>query len=250
MNANQPSTNLNKQIPEMTLHEKIEFGRRICFFPAASVLVFMRRRIGFRLVKPIWIGGTTAFLLLLAGFAANYGESVANTVALSLFAIAGFALAMRERHCRWREMKSATFWHSYSAGISWFEEMRLPPYLKADRRIYRYLDPLACLLVGLVVTFILPLLGLWLMFAGVCLAAFEQATYEKMLERDIDQVDSMLEGEVHADLVDYYKKGQTAGSPPPPPADKLVGIPTGMSPDIKAQIEKRKAKGSALESVA
>jgi hypothetical protein len=78
------------------------------------------------------------------------------------------------------------------------------------------------------------------MLSALALYIFEQALYEKRLERDLDTLDGLITSEVQNETVKHFEGEQ--------PGEKqfrleeTAGIPTGLAPDIHRQIELRKAK--------
>lgn len=106
-----------------------------------------------------------------------------------------------------------------------------------------FIDPLVCIVVGALVSIISHPLGLWLMFSGAGLGIYEQAVYEKALERDIDMHDGIVETEVQAQVAENFRKGAAGHvSVKPLSIEETGGIPTGLAPDIKKQIAIRQKR--------
>jgi len=47
---------------ELTLSEKMKVVQWLAIFPAITIMVFMRRKVGFRMLKPSWLIGVAMFL--------------------------------------------------------------------------------------------------------------------------------------------------------------------------------------------
>jgi hypothetical protein len=94
--------------------------------------------------------------------------------------------------------------------------------------------------IALIVTFVFKLnyLGYYLIFAAACLFIFEAWDYEVRLNKMLDTLDSLVDSEVMSENVEYYSQPH----PTQQPITETAGIPTGVAPDIEAQIQKRRAK--------
>ena len=132
-------------------------------------------------------------------------------------------------------------WHTFCVGISYLELIPWPPIIASHRRVYRYIEPVACFLVGLLVSGIISRpLGIWIMFSSLALSVFEQTLFEKHLERDLDILDGLISAEVQGETAKFFDG--------PQPGEKqrtledTAGIPTGVAPDIHRQVEIRRAK--------
>lgn len=236
-----------KKYDELTMFQKMQVWRAIALFPAITVMVFMRRKIGFRMMKPNWLVAMTVILclipLFLSGIAAPFG------FLMPLYAFAMLGMGLYQRWKRWGELCSGERWHTYSAGISYFEMLPLPAFLQSHGRIYRFLDPIAVVLVGLIVSLALSHgLGIWIMFSGLALHIFEQDVYEKAISRDLDTLDGLIASEVQDETVKHF-----AGAQPEEKRRTLedtAGIPTGLAPDIHRQVELRRARVLAAAQAA
>ena len=167
--------------------------QELCFFPALTVMVFMRRRIGLRMLKPTRLIGAFVLLYLYSGFGvALLGGTYKDMQAVQYFAVAFAILAIAHYWRSWREFNRGIRLHSYSSGISHLEvQNRLPRFFKSHRRIYRMVDPFFCLIISFYVMVLSHPLGLWIAVSSFSLRIFEQARYEAALTRDLDIVDSL-----------------------------------------------------------
>lgn len=238
-----------------TLAQKADILAGLAMFPALTVMVFLRRKIGYRFLSPIKLFAMTAIIWILGGLTtiiptgqqnatATYGgvtvtapPASSPTGAVTPFIIFAFimlAAGMIERYLRWRDIKSGVSWHTYSRGVSWFTFLPI-----SDSKIKRFIDPLAVAIVGLIVMLIFKWLGYYIIFSAVCLFVFEAWDYEQNLNRMLDQLDNLVDSEVISDNVAYYSRD---GQAQQRPLEETAGIPTGIAPDIEAQIQRRRAR--------
>ena len=131
-----------------TLREQLELTQWLMQFPAMTVMVFLRKDLGYRFLNPFGLLAVTCLVLPLAAFAKPYDEP--GGPGLLLFAVAALFLAIGQREKRWKEFKRGIRQHSYYIGTSRFEGVRwLPRFCRRDRKISRILDPIVCVLAGL-----------------------------------------------------------------------------------------------------
>ena len=147
-----------------TLSEKVDLLRKIAIFPALTVMIFLRRDIGFRLLKPNWLLVLAIIMigvaLVLPAAAAPFGP------ALIIYALAMLGWGSYQRWQRWKDITQGVRWHTYSPGISYLEKIPWPAFMQSHRRINRIVDPLAVCIVGVVALVISHLLGLWIELAS------------------------------------------------------------------------------------
>jgi hypothetical protein len=216
-----------------TLAQKIEIVASLCLFPALPVIIFLRKKPGYRFLSPIKLLIIFALLLLLAGFSATSGSG-ATVVVLTVFAWATFITGLVKRNLRWREIKRGISWHSYSRGVSWLSYV-LPI---SDSNVKRWVEPLVVLVIGLMLMLPFRWFGLYLILAAFCLFAFEAYDYERSINQMLDTLDSLVDAEVMDGNVQYYSQPDQAQRP----LEETAGIPTGIAPDIQHQIEQRRAR--------
>ena len=237
----------NQPTQELTLSEKMKIVQYLAIFPAITIMVFIRRKVGFRMLKPSRLIGVAMFLWFINGLC---------NIDLLIFHPAGFLfaefpllfllVAFLQRYRRWRELCNGERWHTLSPGISYLEVLPLPAYFKAHRRIYRFIEPVMCFVAAMFIGVILsPALARWIAFSSIALFIYEQTLFEKQLDRDLDILDGLIASEVQSETVEHF-----AG---PQPDDKerslqeTSGIPTGVAFDIQRQIEVRRAKQAAAQ---
>ncbi len=242
-----------------TISQKVTIFANLALFPAMSLLVFIRRKPGYRFLSPTRL--FVSFILLwciagIAGGAASFlapqsssyypgagasaaGNAVGAAVPLFLFALAVLITGLVKRALRFRAIKRGERWHTYSRGISLFEGLPLN-----DSQVKRYVDPGIAFIFGLlllIIPFLRPL-GYWLMFSAFCLFIWEQWDYEQALNRDLDILDSLTDAEVSGEVADIYAQPENQRQQP---LERTAGIPTGIAPDIAAQIERRRRNRQA-----
>ena len=233
------ATQTSKAIP---LSEKIDIIRKIAIFPALTVMIFLRRGIGFRLLKTNWLVVLAIIMMVVAAVFPAVTQPFGSATVLYALAMLGWGLYQRWQ--RWCDICSGVRWHTYCPGVSYLEYIPWPAFLQSHRRINRYLDPLAVGIVGIIAGLLLShLLGLWIELAGLFLFVYEQDLYDAMLNHRLDTLDGLIAAEVQEENVKHFQQGQ--------PTDKVrsveatAGIPTGIAPDIDALLAKRQAEFAA-----
>jgi hypothetical protein len=230
--------NENQDFLDMTWMEKINFVRAFSRFPAITVMVFIRRKIGFRMMNPTWLIILAIIMLLtpviFIAAAAPFG------FLMVIYALALLGLGFFQRWQRWQELCNGERWHTYSPGISYLETLPLPPFFRSHGRVGRFLDPAAVAIVALLVGIILSHgLGIWLLLSAFFLYVHEQDAYQAQLNRDLDTLDGLVAAEVQAETVKHFEGKQPEEQRS---IEETAGIPTGLAPDIHRQVELRRAK--------
>ena len=224
-----------------TLSQKMDIIAVLASFPALTVMVFLRRKLGYRFIDMMKIQVTVLLLWGLSAFSA-----VANPragAAFFLFSLAVLAFAYVGRWLRWRDIKNGIAWHTYSRGVSWINYI-IP---LRETTVKRFLDPLIVAVIGLVLSFVFSWFGYFLVFSAACLFIFEAWDYDKAVNRMLDVLDSQVESEVVSANVEYFEQGGQANERP---VEQTAGIPTGVAPDLAAAIARRQARPSQLASPA
>jgi hypothetical protein len=217
------------------LSQKIEIAAGWARLPALTLMVFLRRDIGYRMVSPLWLGGVVLLVMLIAG----NGDEANRPDDLLIFALAALTLGLYQRYNRWQDFRRGIRHHTYYIGTSIFERLRFADFLRRDRRIARYVDPFVCGIIGALLLPFTSILARWIIFAAACLFALEHFVHHKEFHRDLDMLDGMANSEMQGDVVDYF-------SPPPNRhAEDSAGIPTGLGADTNERIKKR---GSSVPS--
>jgi len=227
---------------DLTLSEKMKIVQYLSILPAITIMVFMRRKVGFRMLKPTWLIGMAVFLWFIDGLCnTNFLIFSPCGSRFSNFPWYMLAFGFLQRYMRWRDLCKGVRWHTYSPGISYFELLPLPRFLKAHRRIYRFIDPAACFMLSMLIgMYYSAPVARWIAFSSFALFIYEQALFEKQLDRDLDILDGLVAAEVQTETVEHF-----AGPQPDEERRTLedtAGIPTGVAYDIHRQIEKRRAQ--------
>jgi hypothetical protein len=219
-----------QQQPKFSLFQQIALMRALSLYPALTVMIFLRRSMGYRILNPLHLLG----MMIVTVVVSTVAERSRNPELLRIFAALVLLGGLCERFKRWREYRKGVQQHSYYVGDSILEFKWLPAFIRRRRRVARFLDPLACFLVGLAAVGLSPALGKWLMFSAVCLRIFEDTVYHRQKDRALDTIDGMVASKIQAETVEHFSKSaqhaHTQNSP---------GIPTGVGPDIQGKIEQR-----------
>jgi hypothetical protein len=237
-----------QQTQDLTLSEKMKIVQYLAIFPAITIMVFMRRKVGFRMLKPSRLIGMAFFLWFIGDLFNMLPFTKPPGFIYDRFPLLLLAVGFLERYRRWRELCNGERWHTMSPGISYFELLPLPAILRSHRRIYRFVDPAACFIFSMLfgIFFSQPL-ARWFAFSSFCLFIFEQTLFEKQLDRDLDILDGLVAAEVQNETVKHFE------GPQPDEEQRTLedtaGIPTGVSFDIHKQIELRRAKERAATPV-
>jgi hypothetical protein len=242
-----------QSLEDMSWLEKLDLLRKFSKFPAITVMVFIRRRIGFRMLNPTWLIVMWVIMLVVPALFAPAAKPFGFFMVAYAFAMLGLGIFQRRQ--RWKELCGHVHWYTYSTGISWLEGVRLPQSLKSNPhvtrfldpvagffqshyRIHRILDPAATILAGILIAlFVSHGLGLWIIFSGFFLYVFEQDVYERSINHDLDILDGMYISELQAKVVDAFKTKTPQEQQKSPNMDETSGIPTGLAPDLHMKVQ-------------
>jgi hypothetical protein len=219
-----------------TFRESYETAKWLMQFPALSVMVFFRHDLGYRLLDPLRVLGITIFLIFF-GVLAEPGNEAAGPIALFYFGLGFFVLAMAQRIRRWFQFNRAIRQHSYYIGTSPLAFRWLPEFMHRNRRVARFLDPLFCALVGLACYPLSHALTCWLLFSAFCLRAYEHMIHERDRNLEMDSIDGLIHAERQGQTMEQFENVQEAR-----PQNQATGIPTGLGPDVREHIQRRKTK--------
>jgi len=224
-----------------TFSEKVDMLRKVAIFPALTVMIFLRRGIGFRLLKTNWLVVLAlimiAVTLVFPAAAAPFGP------ALIIYALAMLGWGLYQRWQRWVDITHGVRWHTYSPGVSYLEAISWPVFFQSHRRVNRFIDPLAVVIVGILALLVSRLLGLWIEVAGLFLFVYEQQLYEVMLNANLDTLDGLIAAEVQGEAVKHYQQAQPTEKSRS--IDETAGIPTGVAPDIEKLLAQRQSEFDA-----
>lgn len=230
----------NQSRPELTFFEKMEVAKWLCKFPALTVMLMLRRNLGYRIVGP---GALLVVFLVMVGLSEWASAETPNAEGLFVFALAVLVTGFAQRAKRKLEVRDGELSHTYYIGDSDLQRLPWPRFMRAERRIERFLDPLVCLLIGFSVgKYFSPALGCWIFCSGLCLRIFEAEIHKREVKRELDILDGMVESEMQAEAVNRLsvrieqleKQASQTSS----------GIPTGYGPDIQSAIHRRLRRDS------
>lgn len=231
-------------LSDLTLQQKIDIVLWLLEFPALSILVFLRRRVGYRTLKPLRLFIMAAIISYLGNPQASIFNPVGNIVfidfstPLSIFGSLVFIVGMMQRWLRWREIRRGVMWHTHSRGVSYFEFLPI----RLDF-VYRFVDPLVAAVIGIAIAQapVFRGLGTWIVFGSFAVFMLEQYIHDKQLDHDLDILDSLFVSEIHAKTVQHFTGGaQQEAVAARTSLSETAGIPTGVAADIAAQIERRR----------
>jgi hypothetical protein len=228
---------------DMTYSQKKALIESLSIYPALMIMIFIRRRIGFRLLKSNWIVGIAVVLLALTAMFPVAAQPF--PIVMVGFALAMGALGTVQRYHRWCEICTGVRWHTYAPGLSYLERFPWPVFFLRCRRIYRFLDPALCIILGTIAGFLSHLLGSVILLSAVALAVYENALFERMLENDLNILDGLVAAEVQVETVKHFE-GAKQPEEIQRTLEETAGIPTGVAPDIHHQVQLRRAKQRAL----
>jgi hypothetical protein len=218
----------------MSLSQKIAFFDFLAYLPALTVMVIIRRDLGYRVINPLHIFGVTAFLFIVGSF---YDPSYPDhhLAHLKVFAVIVFCFAAVQRLKRRIEMKRGTCEHSYYIGTSVFDAKWLPEVMRRNRIMARFADPLLCAFMGLILNAKSPTLSHWLFFSALSLMVTEQVVRKKQKVMELDMMDSLIASQHQGNIVREFEQ-----PPSRQPQQPAAGVPTGVGSDIQRQIKRRR----------
>lgn len=206
-------------------------------YPALTLMVFLRRDIGYRVLDPLALLGVTGIVFVVSVLATPGNES-ARPMDLAVFAVAAFVLGMAQRIRRWWQLNKHERRHSLYIGSSPFNFEWLPDFMRRNRRVARFIDPIICTLIGLAVFHFSKFLGGWLIFSAFALRAFEFTVHCNERNRELDTVDGLMRSEYQATVIEQYEQGPWSR----PRTEQ--GVPTGLDDDVRENIKRRRSNNN------
>jgi len=209
-------------------------------FPALTLMVMTRRDIGYRLLNPLILIAVFGLLAVVTILSIPGNES-ANQAPLLVFALIGFLSGIAQRIRRWRDVGRGVNHHTYYIGSSPLDFHWLPSFIRRNRRVARYIDPIVCAGIGLTLFPYSPALAAWLVFAAFCLRGFEDQVFQRERNRDLDLADSIHISEEQSRVLEQYEQARNA-----PQHQNSPGIPTGLGDDIQKKIHSQKHSNPSM----
>jgi hypothetical protein len=224
---------------QTSLTDKMKIVQTLAVFPAITLMVFIRQKIGFRMLKPSRLIAVAIFIMFIDGLCSTFGHQTGMLFTEFPWVMLGFGFY--QRHRRWKELGRGELLHTQSPGISYLERLPLPQFLLEQRRIYRFVEPLLCFIAAMIIgVFISRPLAQWIAFSSFALFIFEQTLYEKALEHELEELDGLITAEVKAKIAEHYSGTQTDQEQLT--LEQSAGLPSGVSKDIQKQIQLRRAR--------
>lgn len=230
---------------KMTIKQKFDVIQNFLHFPALTIMVFARRKLGYRTLNPLYLILTGFLLVFLQNVQTPY-LSLALAYSywpypLTIFVVAMIAWAFIQRRMRWRDMVRGIHWHTYSRGISYFSFLPL-----REDIINRFVDPLICMFIGyLAMTLWSQALGVWIMLASLAFLLGELRYYDLSLGRTLDLLDGLEETRVQSELL---MTGPHGGNKAPRKIEETAGIPTGIGDDLIIAVQRRRAEAASAQA--
>lgn len=230
---------MKTQPTQTSLTDKMKIVQHLAVFPAITLMVFIRQKIGFRMLKPSRLIAVAIFIMFIDGLCSTFGHQTGALFTVFPWVMLGFGFY--QRHRRWKELGNGELLHTLSPGISYLERLPLPQFLMEQRRIYRFCEPLLCFVAAMLIgIFLSRQLAQWIAFSSFALFIFEQTLYEKALEHDLDVLDGLVTAEVQGKIADHFSGTKTDQEQMT--LEQSAGLPSGVSRDIQRQIELRRAR--------
>lgn len=233
-----------KNFDELPLSQKVEVTRNLMPYPALTIMVFLRRDLGYRLMNPVWLWGVTV-VEIVGSVLFHICSGATGPNLLFDFAVVSFAFGIYRRFKSKRELDGGVLQHSFYIGDSRLRFAGMPEFFQRKRRVERFIDPVVCFIIGTLLILVRqPLLGFWIALSAACLRVLEGEVHEKGQNRDLDMMDSLIVSEGQAKVVEKFDS---------PPATSAAGhrldshVPTGLADDIQEHIKRRKAKQPPTE---
>ncbi len=222
--------NQQQKSPFTSIFEDYAFAKWLTQFPALTLMVILRRDMGYRLLN---VGVLTAVfgLLFVVTVLATPGNESANTTPLLIFAVIGYFNGIAQKIRRWRDLNRGIVIHSYYLGSSPFDFSWLPDFMRRNRRVARFGDPIFCAIIGLALFRFSHALSVWVTFSAFCLRAYEHQIFQRELHRGFDFEDSIIEAEIVIE--------QQNPAPDSSQNQESSGIPSGLGNDIKSKIRSK-----------
>ena len=228
--------------PPTSFAEQFRMAQVALELPAFTVLPFLCKNLGFRIVSPLRLLAFTIFLVAVSVLAMPGSSAGTNPIFLLFFALVSCVLGIVARIKAWWNLYRGVRQHSYYIGdarclrFSW-----LPDFFRHNRRAERFLNPAICLVAGLAFHPISHALSAWLCLCAVSLRYCEFAIHLKYLNLDLDLTDDVLQAERQTGVIEQFEDTKAAGQKQP-----SAGVATGMGPDIEEQVKTKEKHNPQL----
>lgn len=211
---------------QLSLHQKTDLARAIIVLPSLSVIVFLRRRIGFRLLDSGWYVAVAIVVFLISQFTFDASRKFPH--AMDWYALAILLFGAFHRAVAWFQFRKGTQPHSYSSGISIMQTRGTRPFVVRHNLINRIFDPLFAAAIGITIREAISApFGNWLICAAVSLFCYELFIQSNTANRELDTADGLMEVSIQSKSVERFKGTANAAT-----SRADTGIPTGLGADI------------------
>jgi len=217
---------------ELTYTQKADLFNRLLGLPALTLIAWGRKDVGYRVLT----GTGPALMFLLSLGIALFTPPRYQPGWLAGYALFSAVAGACQRFKRRRELKRGVAQHSHYIGTSPLHRPWLPGFLRRERRLERFLDPLFFGSLGVLLWQVSEALGAWFLFSVLSLMALESTVREDEFKRRMDLVDGVVASEFHGEVLGRFTELPDPASPGSRPA---AGLPTGVGDDIAAQIARR-----------
>src|SRR5580698_8796750 len=240
MNQNDPNQTPPSFQHGSSWNQRFQFIRIASFIPALMGMIFTREKLGYRLIKMNVLISISIILLIVPELWPQIVKPFGFVLDIYAIALSGIGFVQRQR--RWHALCQGIRYFTYSTGFSFLEKLPLHGFFRKNRRVQKFLDPFVLACAGLLIGILLNhLLGIVIAFSALGLFIFENDLYERMLNRDLDLMDNFFASEVSMQVVEMFEAGESQEAIDQ--VSKNAGeFSTGIAPDIKRQIQIRKAK--------
>jgi hypothetical protein len=215
---------------------------RIALLAALTLMVFIRRGVGWRLLRKSYLVGMCAFLWAF-GWASNLSFSLFSGISstsdptMTYFGLAVLGAGFWQRRIRAQEERGGLRRHDFNCGVTYFDFLPVP-----DQWTYLVDGPVA-FLAGLLLRYRLGfgVLGLWVCLSALAFVVVGHIARVENEERRRDMGDATIEALQDAEELEHGRnRAQREGQP-------ATSIATGMDADIQARIERNRREIATAE---
>lgn len=218
---------------DLTYTQKADLFNRLFCLPAFTLISWGRRDVGYRCLT----GNGPALMFLLSLGIALFTPPQYKPLWLAGYALFSALAGAVQRFKRWRELKRGVVQHSYYIGTSPLNRRWLPGFIRRERRVERFLDPLFFGTIGVLLWYVSEALSCWFLFSVLSLSALESTTRADEFKRRMDLADGVITSEFQGEVMSSFTElPDTSASRSRPDA----GLPTGIGADIEARIQNRR----------
>jgi hypothetical protein len=223
-----------------SLNEKYRTAQWLSQIPALTIMVWLRRDLGFRMVSPIRTIPICLFLIVVSAYNGSPDEP-AKPNGLTIFAVLTIAISLLHYFKGWIDYSRRIKRHSYCMGASRLEFKRTPAFLRVESRMERFVDPIFAVLAGLALLPVSHALGVWLLISGMSLRAYQYSIYIRDRHLSLDIMDGMARSEQQTQIYEEFEAKSAWHKDP-----NSAGLSTGLDEEIERQItislKRRKSK--------